>query len=335
MKLGEIGEFGFIQRVAPLCLNRTDGVHKGIGDDCAVIDVNCDEFMLITTDLLLERVHFNLAWTSAEDLGAKSLAVNLSDIAACGGTPRDAFISIAIPPGIELDWLDNFYRGLSELAKLHRVNILGGDTSLSKSDLMISLTLTGIVPKSQVLLRSGASPGDLVCLIGNLGESAAGLNLLKSHPKIFTQDQTYLLQAHLRPKPLVHEGRLLAESGYCMALIDISDGLSSDLGHLCKQSEVGATIDETLIPISKNLLDASEMDLDEIRLLVMNGGEDYALLAAIRPEGVPELQLSLSASGSSLSVIGQFTSQLELRIRKSNGQDEPFIPKGWNHFKQV
>ena len=333
MKLSEIGEFGFIRRVSQQCLNRPEGVFRGIGDDCAVIDINDDEFMLVTTDLLIERCHFKLEWTSPEDLGTKSLAVNLSDIAACGGIPRDAFISLAIPKRLDVEWLDRFYRGITDHAKCHRVNILGGDTTLSRSDLMINVALTGLVPKSQALLRNGASPGDLVCLTGVLGESSAGLKLLERGISLETPEEKGLVRSHLTPVPLLREGRILAQSGYCSALIDVSDGMSSDLNHICEQSGVGAIISEEQIPVSKKLEAVFADSRKEIMKFIFHGGEDYALLAAVKPDGLPELKFRFQKIGASIYQIGEFTNDPGRVILKSRGNTMDLRPRGWDHFK--
>ena len=146
MKLKDIGEFGFIDRIAPMGNVRPEGVVKGIGDDCAVIQVRGDEYLLVTTDLLVEKVHFLMDWAAPEIIGARALTANLSDIAACGGNPRDAFLSLAIPDHMEVEWLDAFYRGLTDLARQYQVNVLGGDTTSSKTDLVINIVVTGLVP---------------------------------------------------------------------------------------------------------------------------------------------------------------------------------------------
>ncbi len=333
MKLREIGEFGLIKRMAPKCLIRPEGVYRGIGDDCAIMDIDPDNFLLVTTDLLIERSHFRLDWTSPEDLGSKSLAVNLSDIAACGGIPRDAFISLAIPDRIEVEWFDRFYSGMMELAQKFNVNLLGGDTTESRSDLMINVALTGVVPRNQVLTRSGASAGDLVCLIGALGESAGGLRLITSGAAIKTDEQKRLIRSHLSPTPLVNEGRILAQSGLCSASIDISDGLSSDINHICAQSGVGARIAEERIPVSKDLLAVFSGSTTELTEFIFNGGEDYALLVAVKPGGLQKLQHSLALIGSRLCVIGEFTAQNQVLTVKANGEVRTLDPEGWDHFR--
>ncbi|MEW6114381.1 MAG: thiamine-phosphate kinase, partial [Thermodesulfobacteriota bacterium] len=178
MKLKEIGEFGFIDRIAPLGNIRAEGVVKGIGDDCAVVSIDGPDYLLVTTDLLVERVHFLMDWAPAEVIGRKALAVNLSDIAACGGLPLDAFISLAIPEGLDVEWLDGLYQGMRGLADSFRVNLLGGDTTGSKSDLVINVAVTGRVPRNEVLFRHTAREGDVIAITGPLGESAAGLDIL-------------------------------------------------------------------------------------------------------------------------------------------------------------
>ena len=178
MKLKDIGEFGFINRISPLGNIRPEGVIKGIGDDCAVIQVQDDEYLLVTTDLLLEKVHFLIDWAAPEIIGARALTANLSDIAACGGNPRDVFLSLAIPDKMEVEWLDAFYRGLTELARQYKVNVLGGDTTSSKTDFVINIAVTGLVPSEQVLLRHTAKEGDIIILTGPTGLSRAGCDIL-------------------------------------------------------------------------------------------------------------------------------------------------------------
>jgi len=333
MKLRDIGEFGFIDRVAPLGQIRSEGVVKGIGDDCAVVSIGGPDYLLVTTDLLIERVHFLLEWASPEVFGAKSLAVNLSDIAACGGRPLDAFISIAIPDRVALEWLDGFYRGMSDLARVFNVNLLGGDTSSSKSDLIINVAVTGRVPREEVLFRHTANPGDLIVITGPLGESAAGLDILLRGGPIAEEWQRRLVAAHLETRPHMEEGRLLAASGGCTAAIDVSDGLSSDLRHLCEDSGVAAVVYEDEIPVSKPLAQAAALMGKEPLDYILGGGEDYVLLAGLKPTVAKDLLHLASDRGMHFFPIGEFIEGQGMELVGRDGTKQAFTPGGWDHFR--
>ena len=208
MKLKEIGEFGFIDRIAPLGSLRAEGVVKGIGDDCAVISIGGPEHLLVTTDLLVENVHFFMHWAPPEVIGAKALTANLSDIAACGGIPRDVFISLAIPETLDVEWLDSLYRGMADIARTLDVDLLGGDTTGSKRDFAINIAVTGLVPVDEVLFRHTARSNDIIVLTGRTGESGAGLDILLGSPEMPQEVARPLLASHLEaPRP--YNGRSL------------------------------------------------------------------------------------------------------------------------------
>jgi len=333
LKLKDIGEFGFIDRIAPLGRLRSEGVVKGIGDDCAVISIGGPEHLLVTTDLLVERVHFFMSWAAPEVLGAKALTANLSDIAACGGIPRDAFISLAIPESIDLEWLDGLYRGMSDLARAFDVNLLGGDTTGSKNDFVINIAVTGLVPVDEVLFRHTARAGGVIVLTGLTGDSAAGLDILMSCPEISHDIAQPLVASHLEPRAHVREGRLLAGSRACTAAIDVSDGLSSDLGHICRDSRVGATVYEAQLPMGEMLSHAAGIIGKEPLDWVLNGGEDYVLLAAVERGLLAELQKQFEAAGRSLFSIGEFTAGLGMELVRIDGRRQDMAPRGWDHFR--
>ncbi|MEJ2474161.1 MAG: thiamine-phosphate kinase [Desulfobacterales bacterium] len=217
MTLKDIGEFGFIDRISRGCLIRPAGIVKAIGDDAAAFRSDPELLNLVTTDLLIERVHFMRDAADGYSLGYKALAVNLSDIAAMGGTARNAFVSIAVPQDVTLDFLDDFYRGIKRLAAEHEVNILGGDTTGSSVDLIINVVVTGTVAEKEVLFRDKARVGDVIFSSGCLGDSRAGLHLVLNRIAADTPYLKTLLNAHLRPKPLLREGRLLAAHGISCA----------------------------------------------------------------------------------------------------------------------
>ncbi len=332
MKLSEIGEFGFIDRIASMGLNRPVNVVRGIGDDCAVLKIDDKTCLLVTTDLLLERVHFMRSWGPPYVLGKKSLAVNISDIAACGGTPRDAFVSIGVPDDIDLEWLDGFYQGLNDLAREYNVNILGGDTTRSVADIVINVALTGLATTDEVLLRTGAEPGNVIVITGPTGLSAAGCDLLLAREIPTKPWVETLKKAHLEPRPHLLEGRLLAESRACTAAIDISDGLSSDLGHICKQSGVGALIFEEKLCIESVLAEAASYLNKDPFEWVLNGGEDYVLLACVAQEAFESVCMAAAEAGIELIAIGVLQEEPGMRLRLRSGIETELMPGGWNHF---
>lgn len=333
MKLKDIGEFGFIRRIAPLGVIRSEGVIKGIGDDCAVIDLGAPDYLLVTTDLMIERVHFMKDWAGPETIGAKALAVNLSDIAACGGVPRDAFVSIAIPHDVELEWLDGFYRGMTAYARQYGVNVMGGDTTGSKTDIVINIAVTGIVPRDQVLFRHTVAPGNVVVLTGPTGESAAGCEILLTGADLPPDVTEPLIRSHLEPRPHVKEGRMLAQSGACTAAIDVSDGVSSDLGHLCEDSGVGAIIYEDRLPVGTELMRAATATGKDPLKWILHGGEDYVLLAAIRADRLDKLIETARDAGCVFHPIGEFVAHKEMVLRTKDGRDATLTSSGWDHFR--
>ena len=334
MKLKDVGEFGFIDRIAPYGITRPARVVKGIGDDCAVMEFDGPDYLLVTTDLLVERIHFQLDWGWPELMGAKSLAIQLSDIAACGGRPLDAFISLAVPDRVDVEWLDRFYRGITEYGRAFQVNVLGGDTTSSKSDLIINVAVTGQVPRDQVMFRHTAKPGDALILTGAIGDSAAGCHLLQYSISLPGEIREPLIMAHLAPRAHVKEGRLLASSGSCTAAIDISDGLSSDLGHICDESKLGAVVHADALPRSEPLLEAAARIGSDPLHWMLNGGEDYVLLAAVRPEGLDAVKALLEAEGCSIHVIGMLVEGNDIILKRADGTEAPLPRRGWDHFRQ-
>jgi thiamine-monophosphate kinase len=335
MNLRELGEFGFIRRIRQGCLVRPEGVLQGIGDDAAAFRTDGRLLSLVTTDLLVENVHFLRHAISGRDLGHKSLAVNLSDIAAMGGTAREAFVSIAIPDGCELDYLEAVFQGMKDLARTHAVNILGGDTTFSRSDLVINVAVYGVVAENEMLTRSAARPGDVIFSTGCLGDSRAGLHLILEGVPADTPELQALLEAHRRPWPHLREGRLLAGTPGVRAAIDVSDGLSSDLGHILEESRVGAIIHADRLPISASLqcfcrrLDRSPLEY------ALSGGEDYTLLLTAAPDSAGRIAAAFqSAFGRPLHAIGEITGTLRMELADDAGRITPIAPSGWDHFKR-
>jgi len=336
MLLKEIGEFGFIKKISRGCLIRPQNILKSIGDDAAAFFMNPGDVTLVTTDLLIDRVHFLKHRTTGFNLGYKSLSVNLSDIAAMGGIAREAFVSIAIPEDCEIDYLDMVYRGMKTLAGEFGVNILGGDTTSSKADLVINITVIGSVSEKEMLCRNGAQHGDTIFLTGFLGDSQAGLHLLSEDTPETSEGLEELINAHILPKPFLREGQFLARQRCVHAAIDISDGLGSDLGHIIEQSNVGARIYHEKIPVSKNLAKfCTHFRFDPFNY-AFAGGEDYVLLCTVPSDKANRLAKDYRKRfNQPLYAIGEITNSGKIELVQANGQIREVEPSGWDHFKTV
>ena len=257
-----------------------DYLIKGIGDDCAVLKKDGENCLLLTTDTLVEGVHFDLAWHPPYLLGRKCASVNLSDIAAMGGQPRTCLLSIGFPESVP-SWFDDFMSGFTSVLKEHGTLLVGGDTVKSRDDFVVSVTVMGEGSRKQICYRSGAKPGDLIWVSGPLGNAAAGLELCRKgfcKPGEISEKWQQLIHAHLDPGAEINLGGILSSSGLVHAMMDISDGLATDLAHLCQESSVGAEIQQEFLPVSEHLENtALELDAD-ILDWVLKGGEDYYLL---------------------------------------------------------
>lgn len=334
MKFHEIGEFGFIERIDFQMINRPEGVIQGIGDDAAVFEGPPGRLLVLTTDMLVEGVHFLRASISPLQLGRKGLAVNLSDVAAMGAEPMDAYVSLAIPADMEVEYIERIYDGMREMAKAYGVNLLGGDTTRSPGPLIISLALTGMVSREEVVFRRGAVSGDLVYVTCLLGDAAGGLDLIREGRAWGREDSEYLVKAHLDPRPHLEEGRFLAENHFASAMIDISDGVASDLGHICRLSGVGALVYENAIPISDTLRRyATEFHLDLCRL-ALSTGEDYGLIFTVSEDRTEELEARFRERfGRPIWRVGEITSEPGLTLLKATGERIRIEPHGWDAFK--
>ncbi len=339
MDLSQLGEFGLISRFQSRLKHQSPRVIQGIGDDCAVFSLNNANYQVLTTDALVETVHFNLKTHTPEQLGWKTLAVNISDIAAMGGRPQFAVISVAIPKRLSVDFLDRLYKGLDRACRKYQVALVGGDTVASPKHLFINLALLGETRKKRVFTRSGARPGDAIFVTGTLGDSAAGLHILKSPNRKWRGPEAHrkkLVQRHLKPEPRVATADWLAQSRHKVsAMIDISDGLTQDLGHILTAGRVGAELWEPQLPISKPLLKHSLMNGLPALDWVLGGGEDYELLFTLPTEGGNKLRIeSITKTGQPVTQIGVITAKKGIRLRSENGRDQALQrPGGFNHFK--
>jgi len=334
MKVSELGEFGLIDYLAKMAYGVQDKkveawqklIH-GIGDDAAAWYGDAS-IQLATVDSLIQDVHFTLDIASWEELGWRALAANLSDIAAMGGLPRYALVSLALPGHTEVEDVIALYRGMMELAQPFEVAIVGGDTS-SAPLLVINITILGSTKgqDKHILTRSAARPGDKVAVTGYLGASAAGLEMLIKHLQFGSEATASLKKAFLQPYPRVAEGQILVEQGV-RAAIDISDGLVSDLGHICRASRVGARIEIDHVPIQPEV----EAHFGDRALgLALSGGEDYELLFTASTEVIDKVKAAVSCS---ITVIGEITADKAGEVTLVDGKGNPvsLSETGWQHF---
>lgn len=336
MSFKDIGEFEFIDKISRGCLIRPENIKKAIGDDAAAFMPHSGEITLVTTDLLVERIHFFRHETSGFDLGYKSLAVNLSDIAAMGGTAREAFVSIAIPKECPIVYIEDLYRGIKTLAAEFDVNILGGDTTGSSIDLIINISVVGSVPEKEILYRDAAQHGDIICSTGFLGDSRAGLHLILNDIAADSKEFEYLLRAHILPTPHLREGRFLSRQRGMHAAIDVSDGLSSDLGHIASASNVGALLYSEKIPLSQPLKKFCDRFSFNPVDYALAGGEDYTLLCTVSPDKADDIALDFQKKFKRpLYLIGEITDSGRMELICRNNEIKPITPSGWDHFKSL
>jgi len=346
--LSGIGEFGAIDHIKSMCGSPGRGV-VGIGDDAAIFKVSPGMAALVTTDMLVEGVHFDLTYTGFEVLGYKSAAVNLSDIAAMGGRPRFYLVSAALRPRMRLEELEGFYRGLESACRPFGVRLIGGDTTSSfgsscgspygssaggsTGPLVISVTIIGEAYPGRAVKRTGAKVGDDIYVTGSLGDSACGLAILKARgTEGLNKDETRLAARHLRPSPRIRAGRLLGEARLASAMIDISDGLSSDLGHILEQSGVGAVVYKDRLPISGDLMQTA--GIKKAVQFALHGGEDYELLFTARPSCRKKIAALQEKAGVSFTSIGNITAEDGALLVDEKGQGRALRPSGYEHFRK-
>ena len=344
MRISAIGEFALIERIRSI-LPSPHGALLGIGDDCAVLRPTAGKDLLLTTDLLVDGVDFTPQTITPFRLGRKAMGVNLSDIAAMGGLPRVALVTLAIPPDEEIEFVDELYRGLREEGARFAVEVIGGDLSASPT-LMISVTLVGEVEAGRAITRSGAKPGERIWITGRLGGAAAGLMALSAGCRL-RDDQIETpfevsgslqeairraIERHLCPTPRIREGRALSQAGAASAMIDMSDGLASDLAHLCRESGVSAKIREGQIPVDQAASAVAQHFGQEPLTMALQGGEDFELLftsswdpadiAAMFPDAV---------TATAIGKVGE--AGQGCRLERQDGSVVA-LTGGYDHFRQ-
>jgi thiamine-monophosphate kinase len=330
--LAELGERGFIARLRHRLPPPGPEILVGIGDDAAAVAWGA-ETLLVTTDALLEGIHFRRSTATLRDVGAKAIAVNVSDIAAMGGEPCYALLALALPPSLAVAEVDELYAGVFDAARRHGVTVLGGDTCAAPGGVVLSVTLIGRIDGAP-LRRSGARPGDAILVTGTLGGSAAGLAVLERGPGgLSPATVEAVVRAHRLPTPRVAEGRLIHASGEATAMIDVSDGLATDLGHLATESRVGARIDADALPVSEaTRAVAGELGADPLGW-ALSGGEDYELLFTARADRAGELARAVAdRTGTPVSRIGEVRPPGEgVRYLDRGGRPHAVRP-GFDHF---
>lgn len=337
MDISELGEFGLIDRIASKTKITRDESRMGIGDDAAVLDYGGDP-VIVTTDLLIEGIHFDLMYHPLKHLGYKAIIVNLSDICAMNAIPKHVTVSIAISNRFSVEAIDELYEGIRIACDAYDVDLVGGDTTSSPRGLMISVTAIGSVAADRITYRSGAKPGDIICVTGDLGSAYLGLQILEREKQVFLASpemqpelttKKYIVGRQLKPEARLESVKYFQKSGLLpTSMIDISDGLASDLMHICKASGTGAYIEEPKVPIHDEArMQAIEFRLDPI-ICALNGGEDYELLFTVSPSDLEKVRFM-----ESVYIIGEITPKEDgITLHTSGGQIHPITAQGWKHF---
>lgn len=350
--ISDIGEFGLIERISSIVAPTCDAKPKlleGIGDDCAVYELSSSTVQVATTDLLLEQVHFDLLTTPLQHLGSKAISVNVSDICAMNAKPSYALVSIALPSKASVEFVETVYRGMGETATRYNTALAGGDTSASSGGVVISVMVAGEAEKERITYRKGAEPGDLICVTGTLGGATAGLKVLMREKNIMLEhikhgekydkdvmsnleEYNDAIRRQLLPSARIDIVEFFHRHDITpTSMIDISDGLASDLAHICKRSGVGAHIEEGRIPILSQARHIADEFQDDAVNYALSGGEDYELLFTLKEE-----HFSVIASHPDITVIGKITPEEKgLQLSDIYGMNIDLNTiGGFNHFRK-
>lgn len=334
-----LGEFGLINHLTEgFSLQQPTSI-LGIGDDAAIIDTGGPEQLLVSTDMLVEGIHFDFSYVPLKHLGYKAVVVNISDICAMNGRPQQVTMSIAISNRFSVEALDEFYEGVRLACQHYGVDLVGGDTTSSKKGLIISVTAIGRAPASRIARRSGAKVGDILCITGNLGSAYLGLQLLEREKRIYQENPgvqpdlgentKYLLERQLKPEARTDMVDAFAKNDLVpTSMIDVSDGLASEIMHLCKASNLGAIVEENGVPIHQDAqLQALEFNLDPITC-ALSGGEDYELLFTVDPKDLDKVRFL-----PDIYICGEMVEASEgVKLHTKGGNIHPIKAQGWNHF---
>src|SRR5210317_899772 len=334
--ISELGEFGLIEHLTKNFKLKNKTSLKGVGDDAAVISCSDEEQLVVTTDLLVEGVHFDLSYMPLKHLGYKAVMVNLSDVCAMNGQARQITVSIAVSNRFPLEALEELYAGIHLVCNTYKVDLVGGDTTSSTKGLLISITAIGEVEKEKCAYRNGAGSNDLLVVSGDLGAAYLGLQVLEREKQVFQVNPnaeheldkyTYLVERQLKPEARKDIVKLLADlEVQPTSMIDISDGLSSEILHLCKQSNTGCQLFEDKIPLDQQVISTCEEFNMDSTTIALSGGEDYELLFTVKQEDFPKIK-----ANPNLSIIGHMTDEPDLiQLVTRGGQKVDIIAQGWN-----
>lgn len=333
-----ICEFDLIRALHRRFAAGESAIVRGIGDDAAVLVPRPGEWWHLTTDLLAEGVHFDLRTASFESIGYRAAVANLSDIAAMGAVPRYLLTSVAVPSTVKPGDVFRLYAGLMNACRPHGVKLIGGDTSASKTGLFLSIALLGSTAKHRVLFRRGARPGDFLYVTGTLGDSLAGLQLLKHSRRtagsLSPSHRQFLVNRHLHPTARLAEGQWLNSERLATSAIDLSDGLSGDLRHICEESHVGAEVDLSKIPVSRACRAYGDAQRLDARQLALTGGEDYELLFTVAPRNRSKVERQARARGYRVTCIGIIRpNRSGIRMKSIAGKVQPLPLTSYEHFR--
>lgn len=338
--VNELGEFGLIDRLTKNVDQKVDSTEFGIGDDAAVITVSDNTSLLVSTDMLIEGVHFNLMYMPLKHLGYKAVAVNVSDICAMNGVAEQITVSIAVSSRFPIEALEELYDGINTACQMYNVDLIGGDTTTSLTGLTMSITAIGRAKKKEISYRSGANEFDLLVVTGDLGAAFVGLQVLEREKEVFKANPNiqpdldghdYIMERQLKPEARIDVIRFLKELNVVpSAMIDISDGLASEIMHLCKASNVGCRVYDEKLPIDgKTSMTAIEFNLDPVTC-ALNGGEDYELLFTVKQDDFDKIK-----GNPHMTVIGHVTDQTDgMYYVDKNGAVIELRAQGWDHFKK-
>jgi len=335
--VNELGEFGLIDHLTEQVVLKNASSVRGVGDDAAIID-NKDLLTVVTTDMLVEGIHFDLMYTPLKHLGYKSVVVNVSDILAMNAIPRQVTFSLAISNRFSVEALEELYAGVHLACERYGVDLIGGDTTSSNKGLFISVTAIGQVTKEKVVYRNTAKPGDILCVTGDLGAAYLGLQLLEREKQLYLDNpeikpdlegQNYLVGRQLKPEARADMIEAFAKKGLIpTAMIDISDGLASEIFHICKESNVGAMVEESGIPMHPDAeMQALKFQLDPTTC-ALSGGEDYELLFTVSPDDLEKVRFL-----PEVYIMGEITEPSEgVMLHTKGGNRHELTAQGWRHF---
>ncbi len=331
----QIGEFGLIERIQKILGKaQNEKIILGIGDDTAVIDIGGGKVQLVTCDIQIEGQHFHRNFLSPYQLGRRAMAVNLSDIAAMGGTPTFALVSLGVPTDFPVSDFEDLFRGFRDQLDEFDATVIGGNLARSDSGLIIDITMLGESKRDLFLTRSSASPGDRIFVTNFLGMAGAGVAILQHFGSEFPEKYEKFVTAYRQPLPRIHFGKKLAESGLVTAMLDISDGLAGDLNHICEQSRCGAVVLQEKLPFESDLAELKNISKKTPEEMALFGGEDYELLFTVKQDAeIEKIKNLADQAGVVTHEIGYLTEDKNgFVLQDSTGAKRNINPYGWDHF---